>query len=296
MKMKVSKSKKEYIVALNNKRSIRALIAAIIVSLSTFICVVISVISLGEKESAFHYFTNLSNLLSATGALLMLPYAVEGIRKKRFTMPRWVSLFQYAGAVSVFITMTCACTIIYAAKGAAFAFGKHQLWLHLIIPILAIVLFLAVETGQYLTKKDSFIAQIPFWIYTLVYFVMVVLVGKDKGGWGDIYETNRFPRILVFIALFSIGYAVAIFLRFIHNKIVDRGLRQLTARWEEDADPVELRIEAYGLGRYMASRLDKSEIIIPMDLFQRMSEKCGVPIDDLTTAYTKGVLHGLQEK
>ena len=290
--MKAFKNSKEYIIDLNKTRSIRALVAAIVVSLFTFIAVTGTVKSpYYVDESTFHFFTTISNLISAAGAMLMIPYAVEGIRKKRFTMPRWLSLFQYAGAVSVFITMVCASTIITITLGPVFAFSGQQFWLHLVVPISAIILFLAVESGHYLTKRDMVIAQIPFWIYAAVYLVMVVIVGKENGGWGDIYHaTTIVPVWMAFGMLMIIGFAAAVFLRFIHNRTVDKGLRQLSARWDKDTDPVELKIEAFGLGRYMAGHLDKSEIIIPMDIFQLMSEKCGVPIDDLVKAYTKGVL------
>lgn len=267
--------------------------AAIIVSLCTFIGVTKSIGAYGETQLQF--FTMLSNLLSATGALFMLPYAVEGIRKKRFTLPRWVCLFQYAGAVSVFITMFCACTIITITLGADFAFGGVQLWLHLIIPILALVLFLAVESDHYLTKKDTVLALIPFWIYVAFYFVMVVLVGKENGGWNDLYQVTRMPIWLSFLMLFSTGYAAAIFLRIIHNRIIDKSIAKLTANWNEEISSVELKIEAFGLGRYMASHLDKNEIIIPMDLFSLMADKCDVSIEELCRAYLKGALSDPKE-
>ena len=286
----VSKKKKKYIVNLSQVRSRRALLAALAVSVCTFVAVVEMVIMNIDKESAFHYFTVVSNLLSAAGAMLMLPYAVEGIRRKRFTFPRWISLFQYAGAVSVSITMFCACTIITFTLGPQFAFGRANIWLHLVTPVCAIILFLAVESGRYLTKKDTVIAQLPFWGYAAVYIVMVIVIGKDKGGWNDIYQTmSRLPLWVVFLMLITIGYAVAVLLRVIHNRTVTRGIRQLRACWQDDITPVEMKVEAFGLGRYMGSHLDQSEVTIPMDLLKLMSEKSGVPVEALARAYVKGV-------
>ena len=294
--MKTSKSQKEYIIAINDRKSRRALVAALAVSVCTYIAVVYSILENLSGESTFHYFTTLSNLLSAAGAMFMLPYAVEGIRKKRFTMPRWISLFQYAGAVSVFITMFCASTIISFTLGPAFAFGESRFWLHLVVPVLAIVLFLAVESGHYLTKKDTVIAQIPFWAYVLVYGIMVLGVGKDRGGWEDIYRTvGILPVWMVVLLMLAIGYGAAVILRVIHNRIIDRDLQALTARWDDGISSVELRIEAYGLGRYMARRLDKTEIVIPVDIFQLMMKKSDVTLDELSNAFTKGVLNGLEE-
>lgn len=227
--------------------------------------------------------------------MFMIPYAIEGIRKKRFSMPRWISLFQYAGAVSVFITMICAITLISYTLGAEFAFTGENFFLHLVNPVLAIVLFLATETNQKLNKKDTARSLIPFWQYAILYYIMVVVVGKERGGWLDIYDaTSYFPVWVVFIMMFSIGYAAAIFLRKIHNHIVDRSVRHLTSRWE-GVSGVEMRIEAFGLGRYMAGHLDQGEMLVPMDLLSLMSQTCGVSTEALTKAYIKGVEQGIAE-
>lgn len=289
--MNDSGSKKQYLIALNKRRSTWALVASIVVSLATFSAVVVSVVENINAESSFHYFTTLSNLLSAIGALFMFPYAVEGIRKKRFSMPKWVCLFQYAGAVSVAITMFCAATIIAPTKGLSAAYGASSFWLHLVVPIMAIALFSTVESKHVLTKKDAVLAQIPFWSYSALYTVMVVFIGEDNGGWSDIYETTSvLPFPVIAVMLFTIGLAVALLLRFLHNRTIERYMQELSAQWSDDLTPTDLRIEAFGLGRYMAAHQDRNEILIPLDIFDMISEKHGVPVQDLVRAYTKGLL------
>lgn len=293
--MQVHESRKEYIINLNTVRSRRALISAIIVSVCTFVAVVNNALDPTYTESSFHYFTTISNLISAAGAMFMIPYAVEGIRRKRFTMPRWISLFQYAGAVSVFITMFCALTIISYTLGPVFAFTEDNFWLHLVNPVLAIILFLLVETDQKLTKRDTVLSLIPYWIYVIIYIIMVVYIGEERGGWEDIYNaTSTVPLWIVFNLLILIGFAASIILRKLHNLIVDRSLKDLTSRWEGYSS-VELRIEAYGLGRKLSRRLDKNEIVVPIDIFRMMAQKCDVSIEDLTRAYIKGVEDGINK-
>ena len=293
--MQVHESRKEYIINLNTVRSRRALISAIIVSVCTFVAVVNNALDPTYTESSFHYFTTISNLISAAGAMFMIPYAVEGIRRKRFTMPRWISLFQYAGAVSVFITMFCALTIISYTLGPVFAFTEDNFWLHLVNPVLAIILFLLVETDQKLTKRDAVLSLIPYWIYVIIYIIMVVYIGEERGGWEDIYNaTSTVPLWIVFNLLILIGFAASIILRKLHNLIVDRSLKDLTSRWEGYSS-VELRIEAYGLGRKLSRRLDKNEIVVPIDIFRMMAQKCDVSIEDLTRAYIKGVEDGMNK-
>lgn len=293
--MQAHESRKEYIINLNTVRSRRALISAIIVSVCTFVAVVNNALDPTYTESSFHYFTTISNLISAAGAMFMIPYAVEGIRRKRFTMPRWISLFQYAGAVSVFITMFCALTIISYTLGPVFAFTEDNFWLHLVNPVLAIILFLLVETDQKLTKRDTVLSLIPYWIYVIIYIIMVVYIGEERGGWEDIYNaTSTVPLWIVFNLVILIGFAASIILRKLHNLIVDRSLKDLTSRWEGYSS-VELRIEAYGLGRKLSRRLDKNEIVVPIDIFRMMAQKCDVSIEDLTRAYIKGVEDGMNK-
>lgn len=293
--MQVHESRKEYIININTVRSRRALISAIIVSVCTFVAVVNNALDPTYTESSFHYFTTISNLISAAGAMFMIPYAVEGIRRKRFTMPRWISLFQYAGAVSVFITMFCALTIISYTLGPVFAFTEDNFWLHLVNPVSAIILFLLVETDQKLTKRDTVLSLIPYWIYVIIYIIMVVYIGEERGGWEDIYNaTSTVPLWIVFNLLILIGFAASIILRKLHNLIVDRSLKDLTSRWEGYSS-VELRIEAYGLGRKLSRRLDKNEIVVPIDIFRMMAQKCDVSIEDLTRAYIKGVEDGMNK-
>ena len=291
--MSLSGNKRQFFIALNDRRSKWALFAAIVVSAATFVAVVTNTIDhvrLGI-ESSFMYFTILSNMLSGMGAMFMLPYAVEGIRKKRFSMPKWVCNFQYAGAVSVFITMFCAATIIAPTQGVESAYGRTGFWLHLVIPIMAIGLFCTVESGHVLSVRDAVLAQIPFWTYSVVYTVMVVLVGADRGGWTDIYQaTSIIPFPLVVLMLFVIGSATAALLRRIHNRSVEHDIQQLSAQWTEDTSPVELKIEAFGLGRYMAAHQDENEILIPMNVFRIMAQRYDVSLEELVQAYTKGVL------
>ena len=111
------------------------------------------------------------------------------------------------------------------------------------------------------------------------------------------YEaTSRLPIWLVLLILGVIGYGAAVFLRILHNRAVTRGINRLTARWDPEMSDVELKVEALGLGRYMAQHLDESEVVIPVDILRLMSDRCGVSLDELSRAYAKGVVQGLNEE
>lgn len=74
--------------------------------------------------------------------------------------------------------------IILPVQGITAVTGT-DFWMHLIVPVCNVILFQCVETGISLTRKDTVIAQIPYWLYIIVYYVEVFVIGKENGGWGD---------------------------------------------------------------------------------------------------------------
>lgn len=221
----------------------------------------------------------------------MIPFAVEGIRKKRFILPRWVVLFQFAGAVCVTITMVTALALILPLQGAEQAFKVYNFWLHVVTPIATVILFQCVESGVALTKREMLLALLPFLSYMLLYFVMVVLVHR----WEDIYSVTIYlPAWASFLVMLALGLAVASALRLVQNRRARQTRARLSRMWSEDYDPVELKIEAFGLGRFMGQHCD-GELVVPLDIFEMMAEHYGVTLEDLTRAYIRGAADSLQE-
>ena len=197
------------------------------------------------------------------------------------------NMFQYIGTLGVTITLTCTLLLILPVQGREAVTGMN-FWLHLITPVLTVVLFQCVETGVSFRRREMLRALIPYWGYMLVYFLMVV-VGEENGGWEDIYYTRAFwPAWVSAILMFLLGLGEAALLRWVHDRRAKAARTRLTRAWREDLSPTELKIEAFGLGRYMAAHSDLSGVALPMDILGLMSERCGVPVYDLTRAYVKG--------
>ena len=288
--------KKQYLISLNHSRSVIALVVSALVMNLTFMAFVMGLQTFGEEmESIFHYFTVLSNLFSATGAAFMLPYAVEGIHHKRFVLPRWILLFQYCGAVGLSITMTASLLIILPTTGKNAVTGMN-FWMHIVIPLLAVVLFELVETSVIFTWRETAIALIPFWTYMTIYYIMVVIVGKENGGWEDIYRTTYYwPAWISALLMLAVGMGQAVLLRWIHNRRARQSIARMTRLWQADMDPVELKVEAFGLGRYMASQANEVFVTLPIDIFAIISKRFGIPMYDLARAYIRGVCDSYSE-
>ena len=295
MKPKMSESHKQYIIALYHTRSVVALIAGAGVFVVALAAIFYGLQTYTEEESLFHYFTVNANLLAAAGAAFMVPYAVEGCRKKRFVLPRWVVLFQYCGAVCLAITMLSTLCFILPVMGMEGIRGMN-FWLHLISPTLSIILFQCVETGASFARRDTLLVLIPYWIYMTIYFIMVILVGKENGGWEDIYSVQAYLPVWVTIPMMlALGYVVALILRKIQNRRVRLSKARITRQWRADMSEVELRIEAFGLGRYMGLHSEDSELSVPVDIFELMAEQYDVSLQDLIKAFVKGGLDGMEE-
>ena len=291
--MKTRRKQHEYLISLYTTRSKIALVSGILMIICTLVVIAHALEDYtGEEESNLHYFTVQSNILAAIGAAFMIPYAVEGIRKKRFALPHWLVLFQYAGASCVAITLVTAMTIILPTQGLMAVQGMN-FWLHLITPLCTVVLFLCVETGVCLERRDVFIALIPYWIYMVIYFINVVLVGR----WTDFYMTMAFwPAWVSVVLMLALGTAVAFTLRYIHNKRAAESTERLTRTWQDDMSPVELRVEAFGLGRYMGVHCDHHDLVIPVDIFEMMAKKYDVTLGELSKAFVKGAMDAIRER
>ena len=295
---KERKHQKKYLIELAERHSVIALIAGIMVLGCTLAAIIIWAEDYhNDSEPPLHYFTALSNLMSAIAASFMIPYAVEGIRKKHFVLPRYIVLFQFSGATCVSITMITSLCIILPLQGAEAVTGTN-FWLHVVTPLFAVILFQCVETGMTVSKREAILCLIPFWVYIIIYYIMVVIVGEENGGWSDIYMTQAFWPAWVSIILFLIlGFVMAFALRAIHNMRARQFWNRVSRDWLEDTLPEEMLVEAMGLGRYVGKRMSSDvELTIPLNLFSKMSERFGIPVDRLINAYIYGALDSLRER
>lgn len=295
---KQKKQPKKYLIALEEKHSKIALAAGVLV-----LCCALSAILIALQEydatgePLLHYFTFLSNLMNAVGAAFMIPYAVDGITKKRFSVPRFVALFQFSGAICVTITMLTTLCFILPVQGLKFAYADSGFWLHLFCPISTLILFQCVETGISLTRREGLMALIPYWCYMVLYFIKVIVIGQENGGWTDFYMTQAFwPAWVSLILMLAIGFIISLLLLKMQNKRSEQTWKDIVRMWSDDLEPAELLTEAFGLGRFIGSRKGKLELTVPLDIFSLISEKYEIPLEKLSKAFVKGALDAVRDR
>lgn len=197
----------------------------IIIVLST-IYAVVSYIFGGEDVlgssgiACFKYYTTDSNIVAACASYCCLRY-----KKER---PHWVTVFQFVGTVAVSITFL---TVIFFLVPTSMAdsgdiqiainfFAGNVFFLHLSSPILAVVAFFLSEWKP-VTIKETFWAIVPVFVYSMVYLVLVAILGI----WNDWYGFTFGGQYQLIPIVLAVMYACTLALAFLM-----RALKKLTLK------------------------------------------------------------------
>ena len=293
--------KNEYVTNLMKRRSIIALCAGILTVILSFYGIIAGVnrtnVVLGKNGFvSFIYFTMISNTLAMLSAAFTIPFAVDGIRKKRFTMPRWIALMHYSATISVTVMFFCViCFISWVSPEDAF--GGPNLVTHIFCPILILISFFQTENEYIYTLKNQSLGMIPLCVYIIAYFIEVILIGEANGGWPDIYRVKEFlPYWLAIPMLFLFGLGISFTIRMISNRLTNTRRAKMFALLKEDAEPDEVFKEAYSIGVMIGLKGEKNNIRIPYDILEYFAKKYRLNVDDLTKSFVDGIMNGLKER
>ena len=290
-----------YIIALSKWRSGLALLASLITVSFSLYGIGGGMLYYAENgmpiEELFHFFTINSNFLTAFGACLIIPFAVEGVRKKHFSYPKWVAMLHYCGMVCTTLTMVFSLGIMSWVDPEA-AFGGYNRYLHILCPVMVILAFFLVESGCRYSGKDAVTAVIPALVYEAIYAYEVGILGQANGGWADMYHMTEYtPMAVAALAITAMAFGLSFLIRFLYNRLTDLRQRKMEERlWPLDVEPVEINIEMFGLGRYMGRHADTRFIELPLDLIQSIARRYGLDTEKLIKPYIRGFLDGLEDR
>lgn len=287
-------NKKVHLVNLFKWRSVLALVACIVTLFLSVGSIIydVSTDTTGTTNTEFQWFTIDSNLFMAFAAMMVIPFAIEGIQKKRFTYPKWALLIHYAGVINTTMTMVFSVGFI-SWYDFYLAFGAENKYLHVVCPFLVLVSFFMVEARHVLNRRDTLIAMIPFCIYSILYLYNVVFLKR----WEDHYMLNTFISYyysfpLMYLLVYAIGYVI----RIVHNRLLDYRENKLKIIWDKELDPISVKIEIYSLGTRAGIFEEEDNISMPLDILEEVSKKFSIRLEELTRAFSKGVIDGLEEK
>ncbi len=240
----------------------------------------------------FCMFTVNSNILCAAAMAMVIPYTLDGLRTHNYHMPRWIVDLVYMGVTAVALTFLVSLFILSPAKGFVLIFTGSRFFLHGVCPILAIVAFCFFMSEKRLTIRDSLLALIPVLIYAVVYYVMVAIVGEEKGGWNDFYGfLSRLPHWIPLTAIMPLTFLIATGIRVLHNRSYDKRKADESAFFTQlfaDAD-VRKIVAAMARSHSSAKILD---IVIPSRIITIMLEhsKSDATLEECCEIYLKEYL------
>ena len=286
---------REHLTILLRRRSVTALCCVVLTLILAFYGIIEGV---NKTITVFHdngfrsfiYYTMVSNTFAALSAAFVFPFAVEGIRKKRFILPKWVALLHYMATTTINVTMVFVFAFMSWASPEG-AFGGANFITHIICPLLILFSFFQMESGRLFTWKDRLLGIVPGAAYMLVYFIEVALVGEASGGWPDIYQVcERLHPALAIPAFLLLAFGVSTGIALLSNWLTRRRRKKMFLLWKKDLDPIEVKIEAYGMGRMAAQYGEENNIPIPNDILTELARMYGMDPEELMKAFVKGMM------
>ena len=175
---------------------------------------------------AFKYFTVDSNVLVGITSLLSLIY----LWKKDGKYPLWLVICKMAATISVGITFATVMLYLGPIYGYHMMFENYNLFMHLIIPVIALITFLLLEPKSELKFKYNFFTLIPVSIYGLFYLINLAVTNDYGNVYGnDWYAFGTFGigiGLVCLVVIILLGFLISISLYFGHKKIRFKSLHE----------------------------------------------------------------------
>ena len=245
-------------------------------------------------------YTTLSNILAALGASICIPFQIDGLRRDRFKLPKWVVEVLYGGAVGVFLTFTIAISLISATAGFTYAmFTRSNLFMHTLNPIFIVILFTVAISDGHIKFSHSFWTIIPTILYALLYFILAYVANV----WRDHYHLQEYMHWSVaFLLIVAVAFGLSQLLRFLHNMTNKYVNNHIETYYKESPD-YEFEKVTFAIAKLAKEEskyyYDGDDIYIPVDIIKMLSERykaSALPLDIQYDIYLENFLNSIKEK
>lgn len=297
-------SKMDELVRKNRIQCILALSSCVIVVLCVCIGVTMNLTTLHDENfdnmgiRTFCMFTVNSNILAALSSFAVIPYAIDGIRKKEYVLPDWVVVFMMMGTTAVTLTFLVSLFILSPVKGFVLIFTGSRFFLHGVCPILNILAFCLFVTSHKITVKQSVFALIPVGIYAIVYFVMVVLIPKELGGWDDFYGfATRIPFWIPAVLILPLTFGITTLIRLWHNRSFVNRRKNEAQIFLDHFDGKEAKEIIFEMGKARAKIQPCGDVIVPTEVVKKIIyfTDSDLSINDACRLYLDGYLTAVRK-
>lgn len=206
------------------------------------------VIEVELKVVALRYFTVLSNLLVGLTALICIPFNIRGIIKNK-GIPTWALLLKLIGTMGV--TLTFATVIFFlapqgnwnfAAQFGNYSFTEETFFMHLIVPVLAIVSFIFFDFSypklRLLPVLACLVPPVAYGaFYILNYFQGWFHNSEGSADWYGFVKVGGSPIFgaLIFVGSLLVLFGLSVLFWFL-NSIIHKKLNMAPSAKEEQAE------------------------------------------------------------
>ncbi|MBQ6294067.1 MAG: hypothetical protein IJK77_09485 [Lachnospiraceae bacterium] len=270
----------------NRMQCLCALVSASIVVLGVCIGVTMNLTTLYDENfdhmglQTFCMFTVNSNILTALAMMLCIPYTVDGLRTGYYHLPDWVVILMHMAVTAISLNFLISLCILAPVKGFALIYGGSRFFLHGVCPVLAILTFCFFICSHLIRLKESFLALIPVFIYAVLYFIMVVVIGEEHGGWNDFYGfATRLPVWIPAIVIMPLTFGLATLLRLAHNKTCLNRRAKDAELYREAYSGKDLREVIAEMARSRRTEMKTKSIVVPSQVIGYMIENTGSDLD-----------------
>ena len=199
------------------KAGISLILNCLTATITAFIIVLLFFIDdpvINNGWESFLFFTTDANILTAVASVIIAVYDIRILRGKADALPKYAELLKFVGVVSLMLTFATVIFFLVPLYGVSYELGGTNCHMHLVAPMMSLFSFLFCEKRFKITLKESLLGLLPTAVYASVYYVMVIAIGAENGGWVDFYAFNQgglwFP---VLIAIMAVTFGICMLVR-----------------------------------------------------------------------------------
>ncbi|MBR4459109.1 MAG: hypothetical protein IKS31_09140 [Clostridia bacterium] len=167
----------------------------------------------GSGWAILKYFTVLSNLFQGLVSLVTAVCLLLPARREK----RWLTLLNYAAAVSVGLTFFTVMVYLGPVFGFPFMFQGSNLHFHLIVPVLSMLTWCFVMQGR-IDAREIFFGVSPMLLYGFWYVGNLAVNGIEGNDFYFFAHRGWGQAPVSFALMIALAAAIAALLRLTHRK------------------------------------------------------------------------------
>ncbi len=163
------------------------------------------------------YYTNWSNIFAAIASACYIYCIYKGIK-----LPKAVAVLKLASVMMLTVTFLVVIAVLCPTFGWAVLYDLGgMLFLHFLVPVLAVVDILFLADIEPFEKMDSVYAVIPMALYAVGILSLLIIVGNDSLApypFLKIHTQPIYESVIWFFVLFGMGIGLS----YLYTKLVNK--------------------------------------------------------------------------